>query len=282
MWSMVLRFKSHSSWKRVWSEKLTWNNFSYPSSVEADTLKQGWATSVLEGHCPAEFRSNPNQIHLDKLINGCFSICILQRSCVLVCIRNCPLYPYSLFHTLVHSYSSQEWTKTSVWIRTFSTAWYDTVRFSTVHFWVVFHWVLYLVPDTFLVPLRPSFQAIRTVTKTWQCKLYWSLIGRRKSSSLRHWTCDTRPNIFLDPARFKSAQPAKDRTQLFVVCWGSTNVPLVDSRGADSSERLMGRLGMKKSYVYTFCTLYIFRVCFLFIFLPLYLCFASIKNNLIE
>ncbi len=25
-----------------------------------------------------------------------------------------------------------------------------------------------------------------------------------------------------------------------------------------------------------------FRVCFLFIFLPLYLCFASIKNNLIE
>ncbi len=26
-------------------------------------------------------------------------------------------------------------------------------------------------------------------------KLYWSLIGRRKSSLLRHWTCDTRPNI---------------------------------------------------------------------------------------
>ncbi len=45
---------------------------------------------------------------------------------------------------------------------------------------------------------------------------------------------------------------------------------------------LDGRCGMKKSYVYTFCTLYIFRVCFLFIFLPLYVCFASIKNNLIE
>ncbi len=42
----------------------------------------------------------------------------------------------------------------------------------------------------------------------------------------------------------------------------------------------MGRCGIKKSYVYTFCTLYIFRVCFLFIFLPLYVCFASIKNNL--
>ncbi len=24
------------------------------------SLKQGWATSVLEGHCPAEFNSNPN------------------------------------------------------------------------------------------------------------------------------------------------------------------------------------------------------------------------------
>ncbi len=28
--------------------------------------------------------------------------------------------------------------------------------------------------------------------------------------------------------------------------------------------------------------LYIFRVCFPFIFLPFYVCFASIKNNLIE
>ncbi len=49
-------------------------------------------------------------------------------------------------------------------------------------------------------------------------------------------------------ARFKSAQPAKDQTQLlfeqmhllyqpqngcFVVCWGSTDVPLIDCRGAD-------------------------------------------------
>ncbi len=46
------------------------------------------------------------------------------------------------------------------------------------------------------------------------CKLYWSLIGRRKSSLLRHWTCDTRPSSTARPARFKSAQPAKDRTQL--------------------------------------------------------------------
>ncbi len=48
----------------------------------------------------------------------------------------------------------------------FITAWYGTVRYGTVHFWGVFHWVLYLVPDTFLVPLRSRFHASRTVTKT--------------------------------------------------------------------------------------------------------------------
>ncbi len=46
------------------------------------------------------------------------------------------------------------------------------------------------------------------------CKLCWSLIGRRESSLLRHWTCDSRPSSTVIPARFKSAQPAKDRTQL--------------------------------------------------------------------
>ncbi len=45
------------------------------------------------------------------------------------------------------------------------------------------------------------------------CKLCWSLIGLRKSSLLRHWTCDTRPSSVVLPARFKSAQPATDRTQ---------------------------------------------------------------------
>ncbi len=43
------------------------------------------------------------------------------------------------------------------------TARYGTVRFT---FWGFFHWVLYLVPDTFLVPLRSRFHASRTVTKT--------------------------------------------------------------------------------------------------------------------
>ncbi len=69
----------------------------------------------------------------------------------------------------------------------FSTAWYGTV-----HFWGGFP--LGTVPGTFLVLPRPRFQAIRTITKTWRVN-YWSLTGRRKSSLLRHWTCDTRPNI---------------------------------------------------------------------------------------
>jgi len=33
-----------------------------------NTLIQGWANSVLEGHCPAEFSSNSNQIHLNQLV----------------------------------------------------------------------------------------------------------------------------------------------------------------------------------------------------------------------
>ncbi len=103
---------------------------------------------------------------------------------------------------------------TSAIIWRFSTAWYGTVRYGTVHFWGVFHWVLYLVPDTFLVPLRSRFHASRYRYQNVTCKLCWSLNGRRKSSLLRHWTCDTRPSSTALPARFKSAQPAKDRTQL--------------------------------------------------------------------
>ncbi len=41
---------------------------------------------------------------------------------------------------------------------------HGTARYSTVHFWGVFH--SGTVPGTFLVPPRPGFQVIRTVTKT--------------------------------------------------------------------------------------------------------------------
>ncbi len=83
------------------------------------------------------------------------------------------------------------------------------------------------------------------------CKLCWSLIGRRKfiiQSLLRHWTCDTRPNI--DPLDLNQHSQLRigrnfclnkctflyqPKNVCFVVCWGSTDVPLVDSRGADPS-----------------------------------------------
>ncbi len=54
----------------------------------------------------------------------------------------------------------------------------------------------------------------RTVTKTWRVNSADHWMAGEKSSLLRHWTCDTRPSSTALPARFKSAQPAKDRTQL--------------------------------------------------------------------
>ncbi len=91
------------------------------------------------------------------------------------------------------------------------------------------------------------------------CKLCWSLIGRRTSSLLRHWTCDTRPNK--DPLDLNQHRQRRiGRTyQPNNICWGSTDVPLVYSRGADPARAEWKSL------------MYIFRVCFLFIFLPLYL-----------
>ncbi len=45
---------------------------------------------------------------------------------------------------------------------------------------------------------------------------------------------------------------------------------------------LDGATPKEKALCIYFWTCYIFRVCLLFIFLPLYVCFASIENNLIE
>ncbi len=118
------------------------------------------------------------------------------------------------------------------------------------------------------------------------CKLCWSLIGRRESSLLRHWTCDMGP---IDPLDLNQhSQRRIGRTFLYqpqnssvVVCWGSTDVPLVDNRGADPVRAWWPTPKEKVLFIY-FWTCYTFRVCPLFIFLPLYVCFASIKNNLIE
>ncbi len=91
---------------------------------------------------------------------------------------------------------------------------HGTARYGTVHFWGVFHWVLYLVPDTFLVPLRSRFHASRTVTKTWRVNSadHW-LAGENRHYCVTELATRDPPLQPL-PARFKSAQPAKDRTQL--------------------------------------------------------------------
>ncbi len=125
---------------------------------------------------------------------------------------------------------------------------HGTARYGTVHFWGVFHWVLYLVPDTFLVPLRSRFQASRTVTKTWRVNSadHW-LAGEN-----RHY-CVTElairdPPLQPDPLDLNQHSQRRigrnfclnKRTFLHqpqnssvVVCWGRTDVLLVDGRGAD-------------------------------------------------
>ncbi len=102
------------------------------------------------------------------------------------------------------------------------------------------------------------------------CKLYWSLIGWRKSSLLRHWTCDTRPNIdLLDLNQHSQRRSGRNfclnkRTFLyqpknycFVVCWGSTDVSLFDSRGADPARAWWGNTEWK-SLMYILFALLIF------------------------
>ncbi len=95
------------------------------------------------------------------------------------------------------------------------------------------------------------------------CKLCWSLIGRRESSILRHWTCDMRPIDPLDLNQHSQRRIGRicclnkltflHQPQIicFIVCWGSSDVPLVDSRGADPV-RAWWRRRRKKPYVYTF------------------------------
>ncbi len=169
------------------------------------------------------------------------------------------------------------------------------VRHGTVHFWGGFHWVLYLVPDTFLVPPQPRFQAIRTITKTWRVnsadhwlagenRLYCVTELATRDSPLQPYPLDLNQhsqrrigrNFCLNKHTFLH-QPQNSSV---VVCWGGTDVLLVDSRGADPARAWWRDAeGKSLNLCLYFWTCYIFRVCFLFIFLPLYLCFASIWSN---
>ncbi len=163
------------------------------------------------------------------------------------------------------------------------------VRFGTVHFWGVFHWVLYLVPGTFLVPPRPRFQANRTITKMWRV------------NSVDHWLagedchyCVTElatrdPPLQPDPLDLNQHSQRRigrsfcfnKRTFLhqpqiisFIVCWGSSDVPLVDSRGADPARAWWcDAEGKSLMYNVTLNLLY-FHLCICVL--------LQFKNNLIE
>ncbi len=126
-----------------------------------------------------------------------------------------------------------------------------TVRHGTVQYGsLLLGFPLGTVPGTFFSTTLdgvPS-DAYRYLNVT--CKHCWSLIGRRKfiiQSLLRHWTCDMRPIDSLDLNQHSQRRSGHNfclnkRTFLyqpknvcFVVCWGSTDVPLVDSWGVDPS-----------------------------------------------
>lgn len=110
----------------------------------------------------------------------------------------------------------------------------------------------------FLVPLRPRFQVNRTVTKMWSVNSADHGLAGENCPYLRHLTVDKQKRT----ARFKSAQPGKDRTQLF---W--TSAPFLTTQKwlyhcllrkyrrsshwyqrSRSSESLMGWRGMKKFF----------------------------------
>ncbi len=123
------------------------------------------------------------------------------------------------------------------------------------------------VPGTFLVPPQPRFQAIRTVTKTWRVNSadYW-LAGENSHyciTELMTWDPPLQPDpldlnqhsqrwigrSFCFNKRTFLYQP---KNVCFVLFWGSTDVPLVDRRGADPVRAWWRERRRKKPYVYTF------------------------------
>ncbi len=119
------------------------------------------------------------------------------------------------------------------------------------------------------------------------CKLCWSLIGRIELSLLRHWTCDMRPIDPLDLNQHSQRKIGRNfclnkltflyqpKNVCFIVCWGNTDVPLVDSWGADPArawwrdaegKRLMYILlnllyfqSMSSVYIFNFVSVFCFN-----------------------
>ncbi len=120
------------------------------------------------------------------------------------------------------------------------------------------------VPGTFLVPPQPRLQASRTFTKTWRVNStdHW-LAGENRHYCVTELATRDPPlqpypldlnqhsqrrigrNFCLNKRTFLH-QPQNSSV---VVCWGSTDVPLVDSRGVDPA-RAWWRDAEGKSLMY--------------------------------
>ncbi len=151
------------------------------------------------------------------------------------------------------------------------TAWHGTLQYSSL----LWGFPLGTVPGTwylvrFLLPPRPRFQVIRTVTKTWRVNStdHW-LAG--KKLSLLHQGSDATfvwTNFLYQP-----------KNGCFVVCWGSADIPLVDSRGADLARAWWGDAEWKSlMYILSALCIFLEYVFCLYLYL-LYMCFASIKKQ---
>ncbi len=123
------------------------------------------------------------------------------------------------------------------------------------------------VPGTFLVPPQPRFQAYRTVTKTWRVNSvdHW-LAGENRHYCVNELvTWDPLDLNQHSQRRIGRSFCLNKRTVLhqpqmigFVVCGGSSDVLLVDSRGADPWE-LDGATPKEKALCIYFWTCYIFQ-----------------------
>ncbi len=167
-----------------------------------------------------------------------------------------------------------------IWVHLwrFSTAWYGSVRFTFGGFSTGYSTWYFFITTSAVVPSDPY--RYQNVT----CKLYWSLIDRRESSLLRHWTCDMRP---IDPLDLNQHRQRRIGCNFCIIQKISVSLSVEETfLSLIAEERIQweldGATPKEKALCIYFWTCYIFRVCLLFIFLPLYLCFASIKNNLIE
>ncbi len=150
------------------------------------------------------------------------------------------------------------------------------VRHGTVRYGSLlggFHWVLYLVPGTFLVPPQPRFQAIRIVTKTWHVNsaVHWLAGENRHYCVTELATRD--PPLQADPLDLNQHSQRRSGRSFcfnkriflhqpqiicFIVCWGSSDVPLVDRRGADPV-RAWWRDAEGKSLMYILLNLLYFQ-----------------------